>query len=163
MRGLQSEISSESQDGPRTIPATDSPSGRKATGPSRSTAPKSHPLTQTMKTKELDLPGSYVSVLSSAPPDTTQRTSIVIGDDPSAVSTSRREIDVNNSSDVWSYAMELAGTGQIDEASKFFKIHEALSLAKKSKEATADIVPSREARIEAGVVSTTKQNCERAP
>lgn len=144
-RGTQPETPSTSHEGSRS---TDSPLGKRTTASSRSTTlPKSHPLAQVTKSSNLELPKSYVSVLSSTPPASIQQPSIMINDDSSSTTLARGEINLDNPSAVWTHAMDLAGNGQVEEATKFFRIHETLSLAKKATMNAPSTAPSIGANI----------------
>lgn len=105
--------------------------------PKSTTVSKTTSLTQPVKSKTLGLPSSYVSILSSNPPKDSSSLTVEITEQNSSQSQITREIDINNPSMVWSHAIKLAGAGRVEEASKFFQIHESLSLAKKEKERTS--------------------------
>lgn len=91
-----------------------------------------------MKSNTLDLTGSYVSILSSNPPDPIQTSTALVDNESSTRTQSNQNQDLRSASSVWKHAMELAGAGQTEEAAKFFRIHEAMSLAKKSNETTIE-------------------------
>lgn len=114
-----------------TVPA----SARKTNASSKNISnAKTQPSIQTTSSRTLDIPSSYVSILSSNTPATTQRPVSALAIDSPSPLAQGEVIDINNPATVWKHAMDLAGDGQSEEAGKFFKIHEALSLAKKARE-----------------------------
>lgn len=118
--------------------------GKKTTGTSRSSnTPRRQSLAQQSKSKGLELSGSYVSLLLNTPLNKNQGQSVPSLEDSTSPNDIRREIDVTDSSVVWSHAMELAGAGRSEEAAKFFRIHESLSLAKKSTDRPTPVLMER--------------------
>lgn len=89
-----------------------------------------------MRSNALDLTGSYMSILSSNPPEPSQRSIATVGDEPSASIQVNQSPDLQSPTAVWKHAMDLAGAGQTDEAARYFRIHEAMSLARRSNEVT---------------------------
>lgn len=123
-----------SQDDHQNTTETVPPVGRKATTAYKNvSSSKTQPSIQTTSSRMIDVPSSYVSILSSAPPVATHRSAVTSTNDPPSTSTQRDIVDVENPSAVWNHAMHLAGTGNSEEAAKFFRVHEALSLAMKTK------------------------------
>lgn len=120
------------------MPETRSSKEKRPVGtPRQSIDPKTPSMAPPTRTKTLDVASSYIPILSSRPADNSQRTTMILEDGPSSHQPITIEIDLQDSAEVWKHAMLLAGSGKSEEAAKFFKIHETLSLAKKSKESNA--------------------------
>lgn len=110
----------------------------------------------TARSKTIDLRSSYVSLLSSNPLDTDNHQSNPLSEDMSSHQQSILQVDLQNSASVWKHAMDLAGAGKTVEAAKFFRVHKALSLSKKSVESSGQmkksVVINEESETEASPV-----------
>lgn len=115
--------------------------------------PKTSSTVPVAKSKTLDLTGTYVSILSSNPTDQAQRS--IINESAQLVAQDPTDLDLQNSSSVWKHAMDLAGAGRTEEAAKFFRIHEALSLARKANDSVAEQSGATTGEIEVQSSQTT--------
>lgn len=135
-----------SQESQRTVTEIAPSQGRKITSTPRSTiVPGTQVLDQPAKSKGLELPGSYVLVLSGIPTVAEHGLSVETVANLPPQSYLEGDVDVDDPSAVWNHAMGLAAEGKADRAAKFFRIHKSLSLAKRSKGQGTDTARTTEA------------------